>query len=457
MFSRHLIHGTRNEPMIFLSYAAEDRAMVNRVYDNLVRAGGRSWRYDFHSQLGSDCITEYKTKVSDSDALVLIDTPHSRSSEHVGKEIEEARRSIGNQDSRLQKILVCNCASEPNEEWRQNEPFIGLNNIVYCDLTFPDELDQHDKFLKEMDRMCLELGLDLINSNRVSPLEEDLAAELKHLDHPRLRGTVIEGYRSFKLFERKHFELALEHIMVTKNTLLQFGYQTISIELAAAGLFGFHGHFNDAIELLLSIKKDFPEDPRTYALLGDLCLDKRDFTNAIHYYENALQLIDQTDNVKHHGARNAVFFNYIQGLLHSNSIEAAERELAAHNSLEQAILPEFRIAEINLHLAKGAVGKAKEQLNQLDHVLDKPWLNDKGLNVILAEMYWNWAQKLANQHGEQNEVSTVAILNAVRRAHEIQPSQPFYIAELAETITKSISAFGNFMVFSDGSYEVLGG
>ena len=79
-------------PIIFISHHHREKGIALDLADDLTRAGYKPWCYEVNSVPGPSYVIQVLTAIQNSQAVIVLVSEHSMSSDEVDKEIKQAHR-----------------------------------------------------------------------------------------------------------------------------------------------------------------------------------------------------------------------------------------------------------------------------------------------------------------------------------------------------------------------------
>ena len=282
---------------IFFSYAKEDSAVVNRAYEDLIRAGGRLhvWCYEKSSEYGVNFLEEYAEHLQNSDCVLLFDSSHARTSAYVKDEMDICRTR--------RHIQLNICLLEEKGAWRQKELFKGQNYLVYFDLT---------RYEDGMKALCKHFHV-AYRPKFVVPRDLDFDRELREsgqvFSHQE-RQDLLNQYAYFRSVHTSKPNVAKAQLRVLIEQYLDGEKGDIrSPYLALAVLQTEEGDWLGSIETYDRILARWPAEPRGWAGRAYGLFELGHYGKAASSLQQCLDLIKNSGDAAHKDHIGEVVYN----------------------------------------------------------------------------------------------------------------------------------------------------
>jgi tetratricopeptide (TPR) repeat protein len=361
-----------NMKKIFFSYAKEDSAVVTRVYEDLIRAGGRLhvWCYEKTSEYGAHFREEYAEHLQNSDYVLLFDSSHARTSAYVKDEMD-----LCSTHRHIQLII---CLLEEEGAWRQKELFKGQNYIVYFDLT------QYEEGMKAL---CKQFRV-AYRPKFVVPRDLDFDRELREsrqdFSHQE-RQDLLNQYAYFRSVHTSKPNVAKAQLRVLIEQYLDGEEGDIrSPYLALAVLQTEKGDWQGSIETYDRILARWPAEPRGWAGRAYGLFELGRYEKAASSLQHCLDLIKNSGDAAHKDHVGEVVYNLSTAYLAAGKpLEAAS--VQKHMPEPMASRPENSVLAGRIFLAIDDINNAESALRKAAASIQDGETCDPGVLPDLAE------------------------------------------------------------------------
>jgi|GEM_PF-4119734 len=139
-------------PHIFISHAEEDASIAASLAKRLTKAGYSTWHYTEKNKVGDDYLEKIAGAIEKAGAIILILSPDSLRSFHVGKEVQSAIDQ--------QKPFIPLRYNVTHEEFRKQRPgwSLGIGTTVSLELTRGRVAAAAAEVVSSLERLQLEEG-----------------------------------------------------------------------------------------------------------------------------------------------------------------------------------------------------------------------------------------------------------------------------------------------------------
>ena len=372
--------------------------MVKRIYDDIERSGGKTWRYDQDNMSPADFKEQYKSVLANSDYFILIDTPAARGSKIVQDECTWALAALKDPKTRLKEIIVC--LGEKEGCWRKvNNPLDSLN-YNYVNFSELDRIDPFSKYRLEAIKLCDHLGLKYYSWSK-TPRAEDFRIELFDQSHNHVpkeqKDILLNDYKSYEL-STLHFDRLLPQRL---NMMIEFckktGVKIISLFLAKGIFEANTGNFKASNETLIKGVQAFPEEPRLWAALGTSYFYLAQYEEALQAYKMAeIEIIKKPEIIHNQQRLGDLYHNIVETLITLKRLDEAVVVIENIDRNKEA-LPEIRIVKTKLLLHQHRFAEAKNTYTQLAYLWETRHFNELWLNKSLGSLEYMLCQFVFNQ------------------------------------------------------------
>jgi tetratricopeptide (TPR) repeat protein len=307
---------------VFISYAAEDGALAQRVHRDLERASLTAWRYERNGKPGVDFVQEIRQQIDRCSCFLLIDSPSARASRYVRDECRQIAERLS-RDTPMPKRFVC--LAQPDGPWRGVDMlFANDATIRYIDLS-PSQSNAYDQGIRSV---CADLDVTY-TPEFVNPRDVDFLDELRAEADRRIKSGawnsgvqtqlemiygLVESFR--KCFESSDWVTAEAQLRTIQFMLGAIGAHLLTPLLALGVLYGEMNRDADAEAAFDAAVKLKPQDPRAWAGLGATRVLRQQYRESLDAYERAIELLRHATEPLHVEARPQVYYNaaFVAGL-----------------------------------------------------------------------------------------------------------------------------------------------
>ena len=201
---------------ILFSYNISDGHKVFRIYDDLVRSGFSTWRFEVDGVKGEQFEAHYKNLLeNETDVFIYCDSSKARKSAFVARECQWAFEAIEDNNLRLSEILVC--IFEPSKGgWRipsaypeSQEMWKKINAINSFKFLEHDIEGESYVYFSEMEKLAERLGGSFLPWSSI-PRDKDFEQELQAARNEAVplihREALLFGYRYLRVSSNEKWE-----------------------------------------------------------------------------------------------------------------------------------------------------------------------------------------------------------------------------------------------------------
>lgn len=368
---------------VFISYSSVDRRLAYRIYYDLMISGANVYLYEKTGENGVDFRSEIFAVLDGAKYFCLIDSPNSRKSEWVNKEIRYASDLIQNKRGLLRKIIPC-IIDEKGDWFAENEHFNGHLLIRGIDFSGTDRLDYKERYRGSIELLCLTIGIEYTPRSTL-PRDRDIEKEVAILDLPdEIKKFLISDYKNFyhSVANNSPTQFSrIESLIADCNIL---GIELMSCYLAQGSVFADCDDDRRALEVFTNATIKFPDDARSWAAQSGSLFYLSRHEESLHSLNKAISIIEENSENKYlQNNLSNLLINKIQLLIQLGRFKEA-RDILISSQLKYTT-PEYLIAKIKISLLENQVFLGKEWITLKENYYFYA-LNSRYLNDLIADM-----------------------------------------------------------------------
>lgn len=448
-----MITTTSKKLKLVLSYSFKDNVLVQRVYNDLRRAGINVWCYEADGKAAASFMSEFLLELEASDYMIFFDSAAARKSTYIPLEIEAALSLVA-QKQRFKNLFIVLCepifdtksgkdfrqAAFGRGRWKPLEEQISLRRAF--ELFDFDVFDQFDKYDRELTSLLAKLNVEYHPLNK-SPRGQDFnkevmltrQAEEQHKTYLPNNGfnsldrEVREIFaKTYQLWDAARFRKSKSAIKILEGLIEVIGEykcSSITAELARAIWYSRQSNHVKSEEYFKEITVRFDADPRGWHGLAAAKFFRRKYEDALNDYYQTLMLLDQHHERKKHQAwRHEVHHNIARCYLALKKPPAALSQLD-FIPIETQEIPEILALRICISIAVEDSNKVDELYQKLKPTLKQFEQNENWLNVLLANAVGEMSQ-FATDQGQLKKA-----IELLHQCIQLCPDNLQYYADLA--------------------------
>lgn len=294
---------------VFLSYSWDDSQVAIRLYDDLTDSNILVWRDQIDGCPTSDFEEEFLSKIDDCDYFIMLDSKNYRKKSRWC--IKEIERCFDNFSKENPPTLIV-CLLEEDGDWRQatgvNSTFEKVNRIKYFPFYFDGAYDNERIYYKSLSEICSIINPSGVKWNKIpeiQDLEEEILASSQNARDFKSndRNSLIKTYEVIKQRICNMSSSVSDYFDLWISDCKEYGLHLLTPRLAYSIWMAqeyHHGRYDDkCYALLKQLLSEFPSDIRLFRAIGAIAARLNKYDEALDAYMTSLSLIESRENRWH--------------------------------------------------------------------------------------------------------------------------------------------------------------
>lgn len=313
---------------IFFSYSWKDQAIAMRIFYDLTRSNISVWRDQANAEKSSfNFLSSIYEVIDKADFFLLIDSPNSRESFYVKKEIQYFF-SLANKNPK-KKLIIC-LVEEKNKTHQKRELFYEQNHYNFFDFTGIRIYDTYLKYNQSISELIKHLGGDFVPWTNL-PEGKDFEDEISNYkisdENVKILKTDFENFIFRHKNEYPNLDTRLKIIIKDCERL---NISSITPFLSLGILYAEEAKKEDnqvkqskAKKIFSDATLKFPDDPRAWRGLGGTTYFLNEFNESLFAFNQAYNTTLKSQNKNHLKYLKVIKENKAEVLIELNQFEKA--------------------------------------------------------------------------------------------------------------------------------------